>query len=408
MLNEKATNNRLAWSDGLRRWTEENRRDWLEEKVAEEWMAELKSPNSKKKARSVFRLWMGFVKMGPTEMYERRVSDLMSTDPKTRTFFEQRVKEFARELAAHHYDPSSIRSAYIAQVQSFFAHNYVPLSFAKGDLDVRASEEVKRTKSPKTVPKNEAIRRMYRIADPEDRLLIHFLYQMGMAPIDASNVRIEKIPMGRETEPDFIYWEYTRQKTDITALTALNPELLFTYKTVMLRRGWPEEGWVFESSGENRLQQRYIRQRLGVIAEKAGVEDFDPKDLRDAFNEALLDVEGMKQEIKDMLFGHKRGGARGHYSVSEDTIVKNYKMVFDKVKLDGGMRAGVKNLEKILSAITHAMLSLNPTPEFISIIEEAYGFEKGTLERMMKDRETAGDVIRRLRERLEEISAESE
>lgn len=389
-MNEK----RDAYRDKLKAWVIENQPKWLDEKPAADWVSELKSKSTKKKARSVFPLFMGFIEMGPQEMYDKRVDDLQARDPKTRNFFETNLKKFAKALFKVGYSPKSIRAAYVVQIQSFFAHNYMPLKFPKGAFDFDVTEAM--TKSP---PTNEEVREMFKIADMEDRLLLHFLYQNGMAPVDVSNLQIAKMPISRDVEVGFIFWEYVRDKTNVKARTALNPELVNTYKVLMTRRGWPEDGWVFETARGGRLMQRYIRERIGALASKVGVE-CKPKDFRDSFNEVLLESE-MKQEVKDSLMGHKRAGARGAYSISRRAITNAYKMAHAGLSLNGGgFGKSQKNLEEILSAVTVAMLANNPTKEFITLIENAYGFEAGSIKDMLGERMTMDQMKTRLMEKL--------
>jgi hypothetical protein len=238
---------------------------------------------------------------------------------------------------------------------------------------------------------------MFKIADMEDRLLLHFLYQYGMSPVDVSTIKIEDVPIGKATVEDFHYWEYIRDKTNVRARTTLNPELIFTYKAIMTRRGWPN-GWVFATARGGRLKQRYIRERIESLAEKVAVK-VNPKDFRDSFNEACLETD-MKQEIKDSLMGHKRAGARGAYSVSRKAIIDAYKKLFPKLSIDGGLMKSTKNLEEILSAVTVAMLANNPTQEFITLIEHAYGFETGSIREMLAQRMTMDQMRDRLTEKL--------
>ena len=387
------TKKRDAFRESMKAWVKENHPEWLKQRPAQDWLAELKSDSTKKKCRSVFPMFMGFIQMSPQEMYDKRVLDLQSNDPKQRNYFETQLKAFSRKLYEVGYDPSSIRSAYVVQVQSFFAHNYMKLSFPKGAFafDTKATK----TKEP---PTNEEARAMFLIADMEDKLLLHFLYQYGMSPVDVSKIRIGDIPIDIDTGLELINWEYIRDKTGVRARTALNPELVFTYKSLMGRREWPQTGWVFQTARGGRLQQRYIRDRIGALSSKVGAA-CKPKDFRDSFNEACLEAE-IKQEVKDTLMGHKRAGARGSYSISKLAIRNAYEAVYPKLSLNGGLGKSKKNLEEILSAITVAMLANNPTQEFIVLIEQAYGLQPGTIKNMFSERMTMNQMHAWLKEKL--------
>jgi hypothetical protein len=56
--------------------------------------------------------------------------------------------------------------------------------------------------------------------------------------------------------------------------------------------------------------------------------------LRSFYNSALLRAD-LKQEVKDLMMGHQRLGARGHYGYDEQTILEAYSKVFEFVSING-------------------------------------------------------------------------
>ena len=250
-ITESARAEQRARRDEMTGWVDENCPDWLEERCVEDWLASLSSDRTRRKAVEQFKLFVGFVEQCPGEIYEQRVLDLQSTDPKERSRYETQIVLFRNEAAKHHYSENSVRT-FMNRAMSFFSHNYIKLRLPRGSFSVQVSEEARNARRPKQPPTNDEVRAIYAIADLEDRLLLHFLYQYGLATVDVSKLRVEIIPVTEATEPDFVYFEYWREKTDIPIMTALNPEVIEVYKAHMARRNWPDEGWVFETNRGNR------------------------------------------------------------------------------------------------------------------------------------------------------------
>ena len=68
-------------------------------------------------------------------------------------------------------------------------------------------------------------------------------------------------------------------------------------------------------------------------AEKA--KEFKTKMLRSFYNSALLRANVQPQEVKDLMFGHGRKGARGHYDYDEYTIREAYNHAFEYLSING-------------------------------------------------------------------------
>ena len=58
------------------------------------------------------------------------------------------------------------------------------------------------------------------------------------------------------------------------------------------------------------------------------------KHLRDAYKNGLLRAK-LPQEIVDVMFGHKRDGAKADYAVAEVTITESYKEAFKFLTING-------------------------------------------------------------------------
>lgn len=119
----------------------------------------------------------------------------------------------------------------------------------------------------------------------------------------------------------------------------------------MLReRGNPKTGALFVSPKGETLSVRFINEAMKRLAEKAFPDSpFKTKSLRDSYNAALLQAD-LKSEIKDLMFGHKRLGARGHYAFNEQTIRTAYKKAFRYLSINHGVQAK-QDLQKIENSL---------------------------------------------------------
>lgn len=414
-MEAKAKAERKSFRIGLKDWVKTHCPNWTDEPVVKNWFEKIPAKRSRLNIKSDFELFIGFMKMCPTAMMERRKSDQKSDDTDKEFYFEDRAIAFKNELAKHHYGKSTIHTI-IARIQSFFAHSRRPLKFARGDLSVKVTDAGRSTKRRKRFVKrtsaeiNIDIRQMYNIAGPEDRVILMFLYQYGLAPIDVSHLRIDQIPIDESTEEDFIYWEATRSKTGELVQTALNPEIIHDYKAMMINReaqtlalisrGTIKEDpqWVFITNRGNRLREDHISDRIKDLADRAldakRAADFLTKDLRDCFNIALTEVNPkIPQEIKDRLYGHKPKGARGAYEVSPKGIIETYQKVFGLVSLDGWKQKSRSNREReeVFELMAEFMLKTNS--EFVEAFEKLKGMEPGGVARMLEERMTGQQII---------------
>ena len=103
-------------------------------------------------------------------------------------------------------------------------------------------------------------------------------------------------------------------------------EAIHYIKIMLQERGNPSEGYLFVSTTKHkgeRLTTVAIADAIKALALKAfaseTAKEFKTKSLRSFYNSALLRAD-IKTEVKDLMMGHARLGARGHYDYDEQTI----------------------------------------------------------------------------------------
>jgi len=237
--------------------------------------------------------------------------------------------------------------------------------------------------------------------DLETRVAFLFMYQNGLAPIDVSELRIEHLPVEPGMPEEFVFFQLWREKTDVPVFTCLSPEIVHDLKLMLRLEGCPKRGFLFHTSsvdegGEfTRLREDVLSARIKEMAKILGPErydDFQSKDLRDAFNVALLEAD-LKDEIKDVLMGHRRKGARAYSPVAPRTIEREYRKVYELIKVNhrGAESQRDKEREEIIDALIGAMLKLSP--DFVREFERLGGLEPGTVETLLESRMTVGQLV---------------
>ena len=106
----------------------------------------------------------------------------------------------------------------------------------------------------------------------------------------------------------------------------------------------------------DKLEVRSINDASKALAEKTfGAEkakEFKTKALRSYYNSALL-PSGIEQEVKDLLMGHARMGARGHYDYDEYTTKEAYAKAFEHLSINGVQTRGdIAKLEQKVKNLT--------------------------------------------------------
>jgi hypothetical protein len=114
-------------------------------------------------------------------------------------------------------------------------------------------------------------------------------------------------------------------------------ECLEEIRIYLQGRGFPREGFLFESFRGEQLGVRGINMMFKRVVEKGfngRVKEWKTKHLRDAFMNGLLQAR-VTQEVKDAMVGHKRQGARADYAITEQTIKVAYESAFKFLTING-------------------------------------------------------------------------
>jgi len=287
-----------------------------------------------------FAEWYSFTGMMPTEQIEKRMKDLRSDSITERLFFEQKFREYKVHLETRGDLSAVTIKTMLIPVSSFFSRNGLPLALKRGDWEPNTVQKAKTTRLKVT---KEEIKSMYSHGGTRDRALLLVLAQSGFSEVDVSNFRIEDLK-GLYTAPEteHFFLEKPREKTHQTQATCFSYEAVHDLKAWLQERGNPTEGYLFISTTKckgSQLEVRGISDAMKALASKAfGKEkgkQFKTKVLRSFYNSALLRANIQPQELKDVMMGHKRMGARGHYAYDEQTIRENYTKAFEHISING-------------------------------------------------------------------------
>jgi integrase len=334
-------------------------RDYVKDTYVQKWLVGLAE---KTKANYIKNLpeWLTFIGMTPTAQIQKRMKDTVSQNLAKRQFFEGKFREFKEHLENTKPTHSTV-VAYLKCVASFFSRNGLPLVLKRGDWESTKTQQVK----PKTwIPSNEDIRRLYAHASVRDRALLLTLYQSGFSEVDVSVLNIEDIPnLYAMPETEHFFIEKNREKTNETQATCLSFEALHDIRAMLSERGLPKEGSLFVSQTKakgERIDVRTINEAMKSLVTKAfnteKAREFKTKSLRSAYNSALLRANIQPQELKDVMMGHKRLGARGKYAYDEITIKEAYVKAFEHLSINGiQTRQDMAKLREDLDATTRRM-----------------------------------------------------
>jgi site-specific recombinase XerD len=342
--------------------------EWRKDPYAEEWLSKVAKRTAQNYSER-FPKWLAFIGMSPTEQFKKRIADLQSTNPKERGFFEDKVVEFKNALVTQGLMPNSVMS-YIIPVLSFFSAHRVKLNFKRGELKVEHRAEDKVIKE--WIPDNQQMKQIYQHGDARDRALLLVLYQSGFSETDVSHLNIEDLPNITECEGHYPIAMY-REKTDVLQRTCISEEAVHDIKAMLEERGNPTKGALFISQKGARLTTRFINDIITTMVTKTygkeKAKEFKTKNLRDAYNDALLRA-NLTQEIKDTMFGHKRSGAKEKYAISQATIIDAYNRAFQYLTVNHGTQAR-KDIEVMRGEmIKMSQLVVKMSEESVKLREE--------------------------------------
>jgi integrase len=308
------------------------------DKYVTAWLTGLSSTTQKNYRRQFIEV-LAFTKMTPTQMIQKRVKDLTSTDLTERQSFELKFREYKAQLEETKPTHNTVL-AYLKCFASFFARNGVSLNLKRGDWVSTKPQNVIKHYTPTL----EEIKRLYTHAHVRDKSLLLVLAQSGFSEIDVSELKIEDLDdIYSLPETEHVFIEKPREKSTIMQATCISFETIHDLKEYLGERGNPKEGYLFASltteKGAQKLEVRSINEAMKSLfrrtfgAEKA--KEFKTKSLRSFFNSALLRANIQPQELKDVMFGHERAGARKNYSYDKETIVEAYIHAFPFLSING-------------------------------------------------------------------------
>ena len=315
-------------------------RNFEQDQYFQKWLIGL-SPRTKINYANDFPNWLTFINMTPTEQIRKRMHNLTSQDLSERTFFEQKFREYKEYLESLR-NPKPLKHASVRgrlrTVASFFARNSLPLNLKRGDWESTQQQPViRRMKLTK-----DNVKAMYAHANLRDRALLLVLAQSGFSEVDVSCLRIEELKgLYENPETEHYFIEKPREKTNEIQVTCFSYEAVRDLKAMLQERGNPERGFLFvcqtKGKGEQ-LEVRSINEAMKALSQKSltgeQAKEFKTKVLRSFYNSALLRASVSPQELKDLMFGHGRKGARGHYDYDDRTIIEAYQRVFEHLSIN--------------------------------------------------------------------------
>ena len=337
---EEAQNKKQELRASVNAWKKKHP-DWLNSEAMETAKSKL-TPRTYQGYTSVLPIFCYFMDKTPQQIIEEREQHYKSDDRKVRYYYEDKLEEFRQFLIEHHYGARTIK-AYLGRVAGLFSNNRLDLLLDKSfwaKSNKSSSEIAQALETTKRYPDNDEMRLIIEIADNQQALAILFGYHCGLTPTDTVSLTWDRLNIDFEQEKrEFIHVDSVRDKTGVDHVIILNPDLLHFLKAHWMSKTKPSTGWIFEGYNDTAMNRRNLNYFFKDLAVKALGEhrggELTFKDLRDSFNEAILDSE-VNEEIKDILMGHVRPSAKGNYSFSTASIVRIYReQIFPKLAING-------------------------------------------------------------------------
>jgi integrase len=321
-----------------------------ENKYIDNWLAGL-ADRTKENYLRTFPQWCEFVQMSPSEQIEKRLKDTASTDLTQRTFFERQFRAYKEHLEKEGKLSAISIKTLLTHVASFFSRNGLPLNLKRGDWESTLETKVIHRFSLS----RDDVKALYTHAALRDKALLLVLAQSGFSEVDVCALKIEDIQGLFDMQPTEHYFiEKPREKTNIIQATCISYEALHDIRAMLAERGKPESGFLFVSGTYGQGAQvttRTINEAMKAIAERTfeaeKAKKFKTKALRSFYNSALLRANIQPQELKDVMMGHGRKGARKNYDYDSATIKQAYAQVFEHLTINGVQsRADIAQLNK--------------------------------------------------------------
>ena len=335
--------------------------EWWNQGVVQEWISNFVD---QKKYRRNFIFWVEWIGILPDEQLRLRKEQSKSDDKKTARFFEEKVKEYGKEVMRQGISAKT-GMQYLIAVRSFFSHHYLNLKFRRGELKLEEMPDIKNSKKPKWVLDRTEFRALFNVCNLRDRPLVLILGSTGMSPVDAASLRIEAFRLynrdrgGKilELTEKAVYGEKPRDKTNILQQFVLSSEVLFYLKPLLAEREYPENGSLLITRKGNPYTSRAVSERLQELATKAfgseRAKDFKTKNLRDFFQNGLL-LANVNEKVIDSMMGWKKESAKQHYYISQEVILSAFEQAKEYYSVDGGRQTSdqVARLERKIGQLT--------------------------------------------------------
>jgi integrase/uncharacterized coiled-coil protein SlyX len=284
---------------------------------------------------------VNFHRIDSPEQIQKRMHDLTSTGIKTLQFFEDKWRAYKDYLESTGTNSDSKVHDKIKVVSSFFTRNGLPLNLKKGDWKSTQKQEVIEKKFKLAI---DDIKRMYTHANLRDKCLLLILAQSGFSETDISGLKVEQIQGLYDMAVNEHYViEKPRDKSNHVQATCLSYEFLHDLRDLLMERGNPTNGYIFTSQTKEKgianIDVRRINESMKALfaktfGEEKGAE-FETRSLRSFYNSALLRAKIQPQEVKGLLMGHSRGGARDNYNYDDETIREAYISAFEYLSING-------------------------------------------------------------------------
>ena len=322
--------------------SEKPKDELMTDRYIETWLSGLAS-TTKKNYLGYWEEWQSFIGMTPEGQIKKRMHDVVSEDLTERNYFEnqwRRYKEYLEKKGTYRHE--SVRS-FLKTVCSFFHRNGKTLALELNTGDWVSTQEQKIIQKFKL--KLEDAKALYNHCGTlRDRSLFLTLLQSGISEVDATELRIEDFPeLYTSGETEHLFFEKGREKSTHIQATCLSFETIHDIKAMLEERGKPTKGYLFVSQTKGKgekIDTRTINEAMKRVPEKTfGTEkakEFKTKALRSLYNSALLRANIEPQELKDLLMGHERKGARANYDYDDVTIKEAYAKAFEFLSINHG------------------------------------------------------------------------
>ncbi len=345
--------------------------DWENDQYVKNWFEILGNERTIKNYTNDFPKFLIWVRENteyktPTEIINSRLEHLTTKDLLKRRFWEQQIIKYKNHLETTDLRMATVKG-HIRTVMSFFSKNGVKLLFSRGELKINPSEKDK--VDTEWIPENGDVRLLYRLCDnARDRGILLTLYQSGFSEVDVASMCIEDFPFYDDSgnwqipTTEDLYHKRRREKTNQWQQTMISREALEEIRIMLQSRGFPKEGYLFVSFRDQQLGVRGINDMLKGVVEKGfngKAKLWKTKHLRDAFMNGLHQGK-VTQEIKDVMVGHKRQGARNDYAITELTVKTAYESAFKFLTINGyGSQS--RKLEELDNKFTAQLKAMSET-----------------------------------------------